>query len=302
MNETVSKLRAGLADPAGPLVAPGCYDALSATLIEQAGFSAAYLSGASVAYTKLGRADVGLVSVTEVAEQVGLICDRVAIPLIVDADTGFGNALNVQRTVRTFERMGAAALQLEDQQAPKRCGHLSGKTLVSTAEMVGKIRAALDARDAALIVARTDAVAVEGFDAALERAHAYAEAGADLLFVEAPPSVAHMRQLCQALGGRVPLMANMVEGGTTPVLPAAELGAIGYRLVIFPGAFVRALVFMAREMLGALKADGTTEAYWSRMVDLKGVNQAVGAEALLDAGRAYDPGIQAWGVEPQGRG
>ena len=298
MKELASTLRALILAPGEALIAPGCYDALSASLIEQAGFPAAYLSGASVAYTKLGRPDIGLVSQSEVAEQVGLICDRIGVPLVVDADTGFGNALNVQRTVRGFERMGASALQFEDQQSPKRCGHLSGKTLVSTAEMVGKIHAALDARDHALIIARTDAVAVEGFDAALERAHAYAEAGADMLFVEAPPSIDHMRRLCDELGSKAPLMANMVEGGTTPVLPAAELGEIGYRMVIFPGAFVRALVWMGREMLGTLKAHGTTEPYWDRMVDLKGVNQAVGAESLLAAGKAYDPSIQAWGVEP----
>ena len=194
--------------------------------------------------------------------------------------------------------MGAAALQFEDQQAPKRCGHLSGKTLVSTGEMVGKIKAALDSRDKALIIARTDAVAVEGFDAAIDRAHAYAEAGADLLFVEAPPSVEHMKRLCRELGSKTPLMANMVEGGTTPVLPADELGELGYRLVIFPGAMVRALVFMAREFLGTLKAHGTTEPYWERMVMLAGINHAVGAEALLKAGQQYDPNINGWGVAP----
>jgi 2-methylisocitrate lyase-like PEP mutase family enzyme len=298
MNKTSSAaLKALLAGPT-PGLAPGCYDALSATLIEQAGFSAAFLSGAAIAYTQLGRGDIGLVTASEVADQIAAICDRVSIPLVVDADTGFGNALNVQRTVKMFERMGAAALQLEDQVMPKRCGHLAGKTLVSTAEMVGKIKAALDSRHDALIVARTDAVAVEGFDRSLERAHAYAEAGADMIFVEAPPSVEHMRRLCAELGAKAPLMANMVEGGTTPVMSAAELGEIGYSFVIFPGAFVRALVFMGREFFASLKEHGTTQPYWGRMVDLKGINQLVGADEMLAAGRAYDPSIQSWGVEP----
>lgn len=169
------------------LLAPGVFDALSALLAEQAGFEAVYLSGASVAYTRLGRPDIGLVTANEVESTVANIRERIAIPLIVDADTGFGNAINVQRTVRMLERAGASAIQLEDQSLPKRCGHLDGKTLVSASEMVGKIRAALDARQstATLIIARTDAVAVEGLDAAFERAERYAEAGADVLFVEA---------------------------------------------------------------------------------------------------------------------
>ena len=172
-------LRQRLAQP-GLILAPGVYDALSALLVEQAGFEAAYLSGASIAYTRLGRPDIGLVSVSEIANVVENIRERVTLPLIVDADTGFGNALNVVRTVKTFERAGASALQLEDQTLPKRCGHLEGKTLVSTAEMSGKIRAALDARstDATLIIARTDAVAVEGLEPALDRAERYLEAGA----------------------------------------------------------------------------------------------------------------------------
>src|SRR4051812_37307793 len=181
----MSNLRARLGQK--PLVvAPGCYDALSALMIERAGFAAAYLSGASLAYTRLGRPDVGLVSLTELADTVGLIRDRVELPLIVDADTGFGNALNLHRTVRLLARQGADALQIEDQSTPKRCGHLRDKSLVSQAEMVGKVRAALDARpgEHVLIIARTDAIAVEGFERALDRADAYLEAGADVLFIE----------------------------------------------------------------------------------------------------------------------
>ncbi|HEX8662439.1 MAG TPA: isocitrate lyase/PEP mutase family protein, partial [Beijerinckiaceae bacterium] len=175
----------------GPaVVAPGVYDALTAALAAAAGFEALYVSGAAIAYTRLGRPDIGLVSMSEVAEVVELIRDRTGAPLVVDADTGYGNALNVQRTVRLLERAGAAAIQLEDQTFPKRCGHLRDKSLVPPAEMAGKVKAAVDARasDETLIVARTDAVAVEGFEAALARARLYAEAGADVLFVEAPRS------------------------------------------------------------------------------------------------------------------
>src|SRR5512135_2289544 len=176
------------------LLAPGVYDALTALLAEQAGFEALYLSVASIAYTRLGRSDVGLVTASEVADTLTNIRERVALPVIVDADTGFGNALNVIRTVKMFERAGATAIQLEDQLAPKRCGHLEGKSLVSAQEMAGKLRAALDTRKDALIVARTDAVAVEGLEPALERAALYAEAGADVLFIEALRSVEDMKK------------------------------------------------------------------------------------------------------------
>ncbi len=194
-------------------MAPGCYDALSALMIERAGFAAAYLSGASLAYTRLGRPDVGLVTFSELVDTVGLIRDRVALPLIVDADTGFGNALNVQRTVRLLARAGADALQLEDQATPKRCGHLRDKTLVAKGEMVGKLHAALDARpgDGVLIIARTDAIAVEGFEAALDRAEAYHEAGADILFIEAPTSTEQLEAVGAPL--RRPGQAARQHGG-----------------------------------------------------------------------------------------
>lgn len=278
------------------VLAPGCYDALSAALVQQAGFQAAYVTGGSIAYTRLGRPDIGLVSVSEVADSISMIADRVDIPLIVDADTGFGNALNVMRTIRTFEKAGATAIQLEDQQTPKRCGHLSGKNLISSEEMVGKIKAAVDTRENALIVARTDAIAVEGLNAALDRSEAYIEAGADILFVEAPPSQQDMRDMCSRFGSRVPLIANMVEGGTSPVLPYSTLQEIGYRLVIFPGAFARTVVHAGREMLDVLKRDGTTEAYWDNMVDLRGINVAIGAEELISKGQAYSPEMSAFGI------
>src|SRR3974390_1736487 len=202
------------------LVAPGVYDAFTALNASLAGFSTLYVSGGAIAYTRLGRPDVGLVSMSEVAETVSLIRDRVDTHLIVDADTGYGNALNVERTVRTFERAGATAIQIEDQDFPKRCGHLDGKALVPATEMLGKIKAALDARHSreTLVIARTDAVAVEGFDRAIERALAYGEAGADVLFVEAPKAREDLARIVAALGTAVPLMANMVEGGKTPPL------------------------------------------------------------------------------------
>src|SRR6187549_895588 len=224
-----STLRTLLARPQ-PLLAPGVYDALSALIAEQAGFEALYLSGASIAYTRLGRSDVGLTTATEVAQTLGHITDRIALPVIVDADTGFGNALNTQRTVRDFERAGAAMIQLEDQGFPKRCGHLEGKTVVPVDEMCGKLRAALDARHSAdtLILARTDAVAVEGLDAALERAERYLACGVDALFIEALRTPQQMDAACGRFARRIPLLANMVEGGKTPVQAAGVLGQRGF--------------------------------------------------------------------------
>lgn len=283
-------LRARL-DPARPLLAPGIYDPLTAALAEQAGFEAAYLSGAAIAYTRLGRPDIGLVSMSEVADTLALIRDRTALPLIVDADTGWGNALNVQRTVRTFERAGASAIQLEDQSLPKRCGHLADKRLIPTAEMAGKIRAALDARASAetLIIARTDAVAVEGFAPALDRARAYAEAGADVLFVEAPRTRDELAALGPALGGLAPLMANMVEGGRTPVDTAAALGALGFALVIFPGGAVRAAAHALQAYYASLHAHGATTPFRDRMFDFDALNALIGTPETLAAGRRYDP-------------
>ncbi len=272
-----------------PLLAPGVYDALTAAMVEEAGFEAAYLSGASVAYTKLGRPDIGLTSLTEVAEVMAHIRERTALPVVVDADTGWGNALNVQRSVRVLERAGAAALQLEDQDFPKRCGHLQDKGLISKAEMAGKIRAAVDARDTALIIARTDAIAVEGLEAAFDRAEAYLEAGADMLFIEAPESRAQMEAVAGRFAGRVPLMANMVEGGKTPLASTEELGRIGFRFVIFPGGTVRAAAHALRDYFETLKRDGTTASFSNRMFDFKGLQDMLGTDAILRKGSAYEP-------------
>jgi len=272
-----------------PFIAPGCYDAFTALLIEQAGFGCAYVSGASIAFTKLGRPDIGLTTLTEVAETVGNIRDRVGLPLIVDGDNGFGNALNVQRTVRLLEKMGASAIQLEDQTLPKRCGHLDGKTLVSVGEMLGKLKAAQDARtdSATVIVARTDAIAVDGFEAGMERAHAYAEAGADVLFIEALRSVEQFERAGRELGGRIPLLANMVEGGKTPLLSISELGALGFRLAIHPGAMVRVVGEAATNYLATLRSDGTTRGMLDRMFDFRRLNDVIGTDDMLQQGETY---------------
>jgi len=271
------------------LTAPGVYDAFTALLAEQAGFEALYLSGASIAYTRLGRSDIGLVSFAEVRDTLSAITERVSRPVIVDADTGFGNALNTWRTVREFERAGAAAIQLEDQTAPKRCGHLDGKSLVSADEMVGKLHAAIDARRSAdtLIVARTDAVAVEGFEAALERAERYVEAGADVLFVEAVRSEEQMRIVCDRFAARVPLLANMVEGGKTPDRSVAELAAIGYRLAIFPGGTARAVAHALQAYFASLHARGGNRENRARMLDFGGLNALIGTPELLAQGRRF---------------
>jgi 2-methylisocitrate lyase-like PEP mutase family enzyme len=279
------------------VVAPGVYDPFTALIASQAGFSSLYVSGAAIAYTKLGRPDIGLVTMTEVVDTLALIRDRVGSHLIVDADTGYGNALNVVRTVREFERAGATAIQLEDQDFPKRCGHLDGKTLIPADEMVGKIRAAVDARRSreTLIVARTDAVAVEGFDRAIERAAMYREAGADMLFVEAPRTRDDLARMVSALGRKSPLMANMVEGGKTPTLPAAELEAIGFALVIFPGAIVRALGHMASEFYASLAKHGFNEPFSNRMLDFAGINALVGTPEMIALGQQYETSAEPTG-------
>lgn len=281
-------LKAQLA--AGTVLAPGVYDALSALVAEQAGFSALYLSGASIAYTQLGRSDIGLTTYTEVEDTLARIAERVSAAVIVDADTGFGNALNTQRTVRGFERAGAAMIQLEDQTFPKRCGHLDGKSVIPAAEMCGKLRAAVDARVNAstLILARTDALASEGLDAALDRAEAYLEAGADALFIEALRTPEQMRAACDRFASRVPLLANMVEGGKTPVQDAGALAAAGFRIVIFPGGTARAVAHTLQGYYGSLRQHGTTGPWKDRMLDFDGLNDVIGTPELLEQGRRYE--------------
>ena len=274
----------------GFILAPGIYDALTGLIAAKAGAEAVYLSGASIAYTRFGRSDIGLVSVSEVHDTLAAITDRIDIPVIVDADTGFGNALNVQRTVRQFERVGASAIQLEDQSFPKRCGHLAGKTLVSKNEMVGKIKASLDARknENTVIIARTDARAVEGLDAAFDRAAAYRDAGADILFIEAPQSLEEMKNITATFGNELPLLANMVEGGKTPIASATELEDIGYDLAIFPGGAVRAIAHHLSAYYSGLLRDGNNEKFSEKMYDFDGLNEVIGTKELLAQGIKYE--------------
>ncbi len=268
-------------------MAPGAYDALSARLVEEAGFPAVYASGAGASYSLLGAPDLGLLSFAEMRDQVRRIAQAVSIPVIADGDTGYGNALNVQRTVREFESAGADAIQLEDQGFPKRCGHLSEKTVIPREEMVGKIQAAREARRSSdfLLIARTDALLSEGLDPALERLTRYAEAGADVLFLEAPPDRETFRRARTRLPGA--LMANMVEGGRTPLLSAADLQELGFQLVIFPGAAARTAAFAVREMLSTLRKAGSTREAIDRMLLFDALNAVVGLPQALAAGRRF---------------
>ena len=272
------------------LLAPGIYDALSGLIAEQAGARAVYLSGASIAYTRFGRSDVGLVSASEVHDTLAAVTDRIQIPVIVDADTGFGNALNVQRTIRNFERAGAAAIQIEDQSFPKRCGHLDGKTLISKDEMVGKIKAAIDARKETdtLIIARTDARGVEGLSEAIDRAQAYQEAGADILFIEAPHSIDQMKLIRKSFGEDIPLLANMVEGGKTPIKTANDLKSLGFNIVIFPGGAVRAATFQLQQYYAGLIENGSTLEFSDSMHNFDSLNSVIGTPELLKLGKKYE--------------
>ena len=272
------------------LLAPGIYDALSGLIAEQAGARAVYLSGASIAYTRFGRSDVGLVSASEVHDTLAAVTDRIQIPVIVDADTGFGNALNVQRTIRNFERAGAAAIQIEDQSFPKRCGHLDGKTLISKGEMVGKIKAAIDARKETntLIIARTDARGVEGLSEAIDRAQAYQEAGADILFIEAPHSIDEMKFIRKSFGEDIPLLANMVEGGKTPIKTANDLKSLGFNIVIFPGGAVRAATFQLQQYYAGLIENGSTLEFSDSMHNFDSLNSVIGTPELLKLGKKYE--------------
>ena len=250
----------------GILVAPGCYDALTAKLIEKAGFDALYMTGAGVSMSTLGIADVGLTTFSEMLLRASQIAQAVNIPLIADADTGYGNALNVYRTVKEYERVGVSAIQLEDQEIPKKCGHEIGRRLVPVEEMKGKIHAALDARRSSqfLIIARTDARTGYGLEEAISRAKAYEEAGADILFVESPQTIEEMREINRAV--TLPTLANMVEGGRTPLLSAKELEDLGYKVVIFPNALTRVMAKAAIDLLQELKAKGTTREILNRML------------------------------------
>jgi 2,3-dimethylmalate lyase len=270
------------------LVVPGCADAMTARLAVAAGFECLYATGAGIANGLLGQPDIGLTTMTELVSQLEHICDVVTVPVIADVDTGFGNALNVRRTVRSVERAGAAAIQLEDQVFPKRCGHFQRKAVVPAREMVGKLRAALEARqdDTLVVIARTDALAVEGLEAAIERALAYVAAGADLVFVEAPRDQAELAALPRRIAA--PLVANMVEGGLTPLLSAQELGGLGYRLVLFANTALRVAAAAVRDAFAELHTTGDARDLLDRMLSWHERQALVGLPELEALAARYD--------------
>ncbi len=268
------------------VLAPGAYDGLTARLVERAGFQAVYASGGAISRST-GIPDLGLLSATEMVERIGTMVDAVRIPLIADADTGYGNALNTQRTVRALARAGVAAYHLEDQRFPKRCGHYDDKSLVDIREMQQKIRAAKEAGidPDILLIARTDALAVEGFDRAIERAQAYAEAGADVLFVEAPTSVAEIERIARELPQ--PKLINMFQGGKTPLMPADELARLGYGITIIPSDLQRAAIHACEITLAAIARDGHSQAVADRMVSFSEREVIIDTAAYLDRDRRY---------------
>jgi carboxyvinyl-carboxyphosphonate phosphorylmutase len=269
------------------LLCPGAYDAYLARAVEQAGFEAVYMTGAGVSHSRLGVPDLGLVSFSEMLDQAGRIADAVELPLIADADTGYGNAINVMRTVRAYERAGVAGCHIEDQEMPKRCGHFDEKRVIPVSEMLGKLAAALDAREDAdfVIIARTDARTVLGLDEALDRAQAYASAGADVIFVESPRSEAELERIGR--GVDAPLLANMVESGLTPLLPAKELERLGFSVVIHPGAIGRFIGKQLQPFLAKMKEEGTTISQLDSMLDFESQNAVVGLPEMLARAKRY---------------
>jgi methylisocitrate lyase len=270
------------------VILPGVHDALTLRLAEQAGFQAVTCGGYSATASLLGAPDVQQLTMTEMAEMYARLCDATELPLFADGDTGYGNTTNVARTVRAYERAGVAGLFIEDQESPKRCGHMEGKRVIPAADMVSKLKAALDARvDADLILcARTDARAVHGLDDAIERCQLYREAGADLLFVDAPVSVEELRRVCSEIDG--PCFANLVEGGKTPILSARQLEAMGFAAVTWPVSASYAIARAVADVYAALLRDGTTNAVRDRMLDFAAFNSLIGLEQVREAEAACD--------------
>jgi methylisocitrate lyase len=269
------------------LVMPGAYDALSARIVEQAGYQAVTLGGYPTSATLLAKPDLSLLSLTEMVRHTQYLVDAVDIPVFADGDTGHGSVTNVARTIKEFEKAGVAGLFIEDQVFPKRCGHMEGKQVIPTDEMVAKLKAALDARtDPDLVImARTDALAVHGLDATIERANRYRQAGADLIFIEAPAAAEDMRRINREVDA--PTMANMIEGGKTPLLPPAELQALGYDVVVYPVAAVYAAAWAVRQVMDELKTSGTTKGYLDRMVSFEEFNHLVGLQQIREAESIY---------------
>jgi len=276
------KVLRSLLEAKGILVAPGAHDVLTAKIIEKAGFKAVYMTGYGQAASALGTADVGLMTMSEMLARANNFASAVDIPVIADGDTGFGNAINVMRTVRQYEMAGVAAIQLEDQVAPKKCGHMVGRQVIPMDEMVGKIRAAVEARQNPdfVIIARTDARTIHGIDEAIQRAKAYEEAGADIIFVESSESVEEMKKI--TAGFKVPVLANMVEGGRTPLLPAKELEKLGYDLVIFPTASTYVAAQAMKNLMEELMKTGTTEHLIPEMIPFSEFNELVGLSEIRE--------------------
>ena len=279
-------LRQLLSSP-GIIMAPGAYDCLTARIIEGAGFPAVYMTGAGTSVARLGYPDLGLATMTEMVANAANIVSVVNVPVIADADTGYGGVLNVQRTVRQYEQAGVAAIHIEDQESPKRCGHLDDKRVIPTAEMVQKIRAAVDARrdDDFVIIVRTDALAVTDWDDTMRRCEAYVAAGAEVLFVEAIRSADEARRVTSNFG--VPLLYNFVETGKSPLIPAGELEALGFKLVIFPGSAFMLVCKAVEELMGRLKQQGTTADFMGRMVSLNESFEMVGLSDMLAQDAKY---------------
>ncbi|WP_142846770.1 oxaloacetate decarboxylase [Telmatospirillum sp. J64-1] len=280
------KLRERLAQP-GLVVAPGVFDMISAKIADRMGFEALYMTGYGTVASHLGIPDAGLATYSDMVGRAAVICQGTDTPLIADADTGYGGLLNVDHTVRGYEAAGVAAIQLEDQEFPKKCGHTPGRRVIPMAEMVKKIRVASEARSSAdfLIVARTDARTSLGLDEAIRRAEAYAEAGADILFVESPESVEEMEKIGRSLDK--PLLANMVEGGRTPVLPKEELERIGYRLAIFPGTGFLAAGKALETVYGALKEQGSSDRLLDQLYSFSDFNKLLGFERVWAFDKAH---------------
>jgi 2,3-dimethylmalate lyase len=278
--KTTAKLRQLLRDP-GIIVAPGAYDCLTARLIEREGFPAVYMTGAGTAVTRLGRPDLGFATLSEMVSNAAAMAATVSIPLIADADTGYGGALNVYRTVREYERAGVAALHIEDQVFPKRCGHLDGKQVVPCEEMVIKLHAAVESRtdEDFVLIARTDALAVTGLDDTLRRCQAYVEAGADVLFVEAVRTHEEIARVRREVS--VPLLYNFVEHGKSPLLSVAELQRLGFKMVIFPGSIMLAVLPLVREILAEIKQHGTTAGLLQRMTNVVELFEIMGLSDML---------------------
>ena len=269
------------------LVMPGIHDALCARIVQQTGFKAVTMGGYSVSASLLGRPDVSLLSFTEMADCYRRVADLVDIPLFVDGDTGYGGVLNVRRTVKEIEKTGAAGMFIEDQVFPKRCGHMAGKQVIPAEEMVAKVKAAVDARadEDFMIMARTDALAINGPDDAIRRGNLYRQAGADIIFVEAPTSVEQMREITSRV--EAPTMANNIEGGRSPLLSAAELQAIGYSSVVFPVAATYAISKAITGMMKELKATGTTDGFRDNMLNFDEFAELIGLDEIRELESSY---------------